>query len=167
MIKTQLVGWDYERIVCKSGQSARSERADYGRRWERATAGTLERGAWGGGKRSSGRGCVTEEEADEHAGAAARLQRERWWFRPTTPSDLPAFPDGASGVLRDTRSLFQGGQTKTCQAAADLTARKSASSLAPLLCLITAGNHNNTSARWKEENESLSRAWLWEFFTDV
>lgn len=72
-------------------------------------------------------------------------------------SDLLALPDGASGVLRDTRSLFQGGQTKTCQASGT-TVRRSASSLAPLLCLITAGNHNNMSARYKEENESLSRA---------
>lgn len=73
MIKTQPVGREYEGIVCKSGQSARTERADYGRRWERAGAGTLEGGARGGGRRWSGRDWVEEEAA----GAAAHLQGER------------------------------------------------------------------------------------------
>lgn len=78
-------------------------------------------------------------------------------LRAATRSDrqLPARPDGGSAVLRDARSLFQGGQTKGCQAAAGVTAHRSASSLAPLLCVIMAGNHNNISARWKEENESV------------
>lgn len=66
----------------------------------------------------------------------------------------PAHPDGRTGVLRGAPSLFQGGQTEGCQAAVGVTVHRSASSLAPLLCLIMAGNHNNISACWKQENES-------------
>lgn len=78
-------------------------------------------------------------------------------LRSATRSDrqLPARPDGKTGVLRDAPSLFQSGQTKGCQVEADVTVHRSASSLAPLLRLIMAGNHNNISARWKEENESV------------
>lgn len=82
-------------------------------------------------------------------GSASSSERQPSVLRSATHSDcqIPARPDGRTGVLRDTQSLFQGRQTKGCQAAAGVIAHRSASSSAPLLCLIMAGNHNNISAR--------------------
>lgn len=74
-------------------------------------------------------------------GSASRSDWLPSVLRPATRSDrqLPGRPDGGTDVLQDARSLFQDRQMKGCQATAGVTAYRSASSLAPLLCLIMAG----------------------------